>query len=240
MTTLPFTANGHDTPIPDGTLSNVFTDGFWRLFIPELAFPCRTCGQDLKLLATDGSVTVREPCPYPDGLTSVITLDVPSGKLIVADSLRPAYNWTDADLTASYNSKLGQYQAVLAMAAQGCAFGPVGNTCPGLYRTGDGTYAIASLDYDEDQDEEIVPAGWRKLAGIITDLWAYSIAGYEDWKAKGGNPIPDGWSKTLVEVPPGTYEFTHHTGKRSFNDDGHGTITYASIRYLGNEKGNPS
>jgi hypothetical protein len=237
---LSFTANGHDTALPDATMATVATDAFGRLFIPELAFPCRTCGQDLKLQVTGDTVTAATPCPYPDGITTTITLAVPSGTILVTDDLRPLYDWRDKGRhdppgMASYNSVLGQHQAIAAMAAQGCAYGPVGNTCPRLYRTRDGAYVIASPDYDEDAGQEVVPAGWELLAGIITDLWAYSIADYEDWKAKGGNPDDLGFTETLVEVPPGTYEFTCHTGERSFND-AHGTVIYAGIQYLGDNE----
>lgn len=225
MRNLVFRPNGHLLGKDDGQLVS-YSDTVSHVF--ETVSRCGMCGERPEYYADDKTVTVRTPCPYPDGVTTVIRLEVPSGKLVVTDDLRPAYDWRDSDLTASYNSVLGQHQAVLAMAAQGCAYGPVGNTCPGLYRTGEDTYVIAIPDYDEKADAEILPESWTELAGIITDLWAYSIADYEDWQAKGGDNT-GGWYR-VVNVPPGTYEFTHHTGERGFDRDAPGTVVFADIR----------
>jgi hypothetical protein len=225
---LPFNANGHQSQFADGQLVYV-SYSLGDPFVPDLmSARCGTCDARLDSEVTD-AVTVRTPCPYPDGVTSVITLAVPSGKVIVSDDLRPVYDWDDSEM-ASYNSALGQKQAVEAMAAAGCAYGPVGNSCPGLYRTGPDTYVIASLGYDE-ESEEILPAGWEYLTAIITDLWAYSIADYEDWKAKGGDPGSLNWADSVIGIAPGTYQFTHHTGERNLDRDAEGTVIFADIRY---------
>jgi hypothetical protein len=228
--TLPFRANGHLTRIADGELTEIFTPdpGLTELarkygietIVPSLGHSrCGNCDALLLLTITDDAILVRgDPCPYPEGLTSVIALDVPSGKIIVTDDLRPVYNWNDTDM-ASYNSALGQHQAIQAMAATGCAYGPVGNSCPGLFRTGGDSYVIASPGYDEDTDTELLPGHWELLAGIVTDLWAYSVADYDHWIAKGGDPDSLSWSRIVVGIPPGRYEFTHHSGENSFNRD---------------------
>ncbi|MCZ1021106.1 hypothetical protein [Streptomyces noursei] len=174
----------------------------------------------------EDAVEVVDPCPYPDGITTTITLDVPSGKLLVTDDLRPVFNWDD-NVIADYNTVLGQAQAVEAMAAVGCAYGPVGNSCPGLYRTGPDSYIIASPRYDDD-DNPSIPESTR-LAGICTNLWAYSLADFEHWKAKGGDPAELGWTGTVVDVPPGAYRFTHHSGERGFDSDSLETVIFAHI-----------
>lgn len=239
--TATFRANGHQARVADGE-AVVFYRASHGIgpYCPRLDYDrCGTCDARLTLRFGDDEITVTEPCPYPDGITTTITLAVPSGKLIVTDDLRPVYDWRDRDRNdpegmAGYNSSLGQHQAILTMAAAGCAYGPVGNSCPGLYLTGEGTYVIASAGYDEDADQEVRPDGWLRLAGVITDLWAYSIADYEDWKARGGDGArfarqEPGWDWDLVSVPPGTYQFTHHTGERSFDQDASGTVIYADI-----------
>jgi hypothetical protein len=230
ITDLTFRANGHLFHVEDGKQVAVFTLQPSEPFIPDLtAARCAFCDQWAEpLVVTSDAVTVATPCPYPDGLTSVITLEVPSGKVIVTDDLRPVYNWDDAEM-ASYNSALGQYQATGAMAAAGCAYGPVGNSCPGFYRTGGDTYVIASLAYDEETDKEVLPAGWELLAGIVTDLWAYSVADFGDWVDKNGDPATPA---VVVDLPRGTYQFTHHSGERSFNHDAEGTVVFAHIQRI--------
>ena len=229
---MTFKPNGHLLGAADGDTVEVFTGPVSGLNVLGLAYSCALCGQHPGFKASGDTVTVRTPCPYPNGLTSRVTLAVPSGKVIVTDSLRPVYDWDDNEI-ADYNSVLGQHQAIAVMATQGCAFGPVSNSCPGLYRTGEGSYVIANLAYDEENDAEILPGGWEFRAGIITDLWAYSVADYADWQEKGGDPAGLGWGQTVVSVTPGTYEFTHHSGERGFNDDFGSLVVYADIRFLG-------
>lgn len=229
--TLTFKANGHRALVADGDAVTICEFDGMEPYATNLGIipRCGTCAGKLDFTLTDEAVIVKEPCPYPDGITTVINLEVPSGKLIVTDDLRPVYNWDDNDI-ADYNTALGQHQAILAMAAQGCAYGPVGNTCPSLYQTGDDAYVIASLEYDEDTDEAILPSGWKELAGVCTDLWAYSIADFDHWVSRGGDSGSLDWTLSSVEVPAGTYQFTHHTGERSFDQYAPGTVIFADIK----------
>ena len=242
MKSMPLRANGHLFSVPDGQAIMIIEDSFGRAFSPELPFPCQACDASPWLRVTGDAAWMQGPCPYAEGITTVTTLAVPSGTLIVSDSLRPVYDWRGEDLTVSYNSRLGQHQAALAMAARGCAFGYVSNTSPGLYRTGDGAYAIASLNYypdggEELTEEEATPPGWTLLARICTDLWAYSIADFEDWASRGGNTAALGYGDTLVAVPPGTYQVTCHTGERSFDwGDNPGATVYANIKKVKDEQ----
>lgn len=234
MRALPFHANGHQAHIDNGALIDVYlVDGLEPFFSPPPG-RCGSCGDALDLRAADNAVQVANPCPYPDGLTTVITLDVPSGKLIVSDDLRPVYNW-DADEVADYNSALGQAQVTRALAKAGCAFSSIGNSCPGLYRTGPDSYIIASPGYDENDGEPAAAPG-EELAGIITDLWAYSVADYAHWQARGGEVAMLGWGDTVVDVTPGNYEFTSHSGERGFDPHAAGTVIFAHIRRITPEK----
>jgi hypothetical protein len=203
----------------------------WPQMLGDHLFECSYCGQYFAPRIADDAVYVDEPCQHTDGITTVITLKVPSGKIVVTDDLRPVYSVERNDL-ASYNSALGQAQFIEAMAAIGCAYGPVGNTCPGLYRTGDDSYIIANPEYDYEDDEKPSLPESDCLASICTDLWAYSIADYEDWKARGGDSDDLGWSDSIVEIPPGTYQFTHHSGERDFDRDAPGTIVFAHIKKI--------
>ena len=107
-----------------------------------------------------------------------------------------------------------------------CAYGPVGNSCPSLYQTGENTYAIVSPAWDEDTDEPVFDGTHR--AGITTDLWAYSIADHDDYLAKGG--VLGQYGPEVVEVPNGIYTFSHHTHEKAFNGgDWQATQVYATI-----------
>lgn len=228
----PFDANGHVTSHRGDTIK-VITYGDNELFITDHVYDCAMCGRILETVISGEKVQITAPCTLPDGITTKILLDVPSGKIIVTDDLRPVYDGFNDREFAPYNTAMGQAQVVQGYASQGCAYGPVGNSCPGLYRTGEGTYVIASPAYDDDVDE-ILPKGWELIAGIATDLWAYSIADFGDWTARGGDvrELEElGYAK-VVDIAPGTYEFTHHAMEKGFDGHAEGTVIFAEIRKL--------
>jgi hypothetical protein len=190
---------------------------------------CGTCDDGRELIVTDNYVIPAEKCPYPQGITTETTVRFSSGKIVVTDDLRPIYDGFDAESFASYNTALGTAQVVQTFAAQGCAFGCVLNTCPSLYRVSESKYVIANLHYDED---DVLPEGWQELAGIVTDLWAYSIADYEDWTSKGGDPSELRWGDNVIDFPVGTYRVIYHGGERDFDPHGRGTIIFAEIEKM--------
>ncbi|WP_328973633.1 hypothetical protein [Streptomyces sp. NBC_00239] len=214
----PLNLNGHAL-LPKHPDVMIFVEPDEDPFVTGLHRRCATCDESPRFVLRDGTVHVQEPCAYPMGITTEITLNVPSGKLIVTDDLRDVYD-VDFDAGASYNSALGQAQVVEAMAAIGCAFAPVGDSSPNLYRDGANNYVIASPLYD-DNDVPHLPEALAEaecLAEISTELWAYSIADFEDWKAKGGTPGSKLLGEyTVADVAPGTYKFTLHVGERGFD-----------------------
>ncbi len=252
--TVPFHANGHwltrdraDTvevlALEIGEETHVYLDR------SDMSYSCALCGEFIETRDTAEAVYIDTPCPAAEGLTTVTRLEVPSGKLIVSDDLRPVFDGFDHDGFASYNSVLGQQQVIEAFAEQGCAFGPVGNSCPTLWQTGEDTYVVARKPWAEGlddpwayEDDVLAPEGARKLASVCTDLWAYSIADLEHWLSKGGTLVPkydkktgettmqpESWADTIVEVPPGTYEFTFHGGELDFDPDAD-DVVWADIR----------
>lgn len=203
---------------------------------------CGRCGEYLRL-RFEGDMLVAKiegpdnsdlsvPCACPDDLETVTVLHVPSGRLIVDDSLRDVYNPDFKDV--DYNSAMGQAEAVRRNAEAGCAYGPVLNTSPGLYKTPTG-YAIANTGWDDETCERLEPEGWTELARVCTDLWAYSIADYQDFLDKGGKPIEEEdnyGSRSVVEVEPGDYEFTLYTGRADFDCHGEGNVVFATIKKI--------
>jgi hypothetical protein len=242
MLTVPFESNGHRVSNDDkGRTVQVLSlqvgeETHLHLDRSRMSYSCWQCGAFIDPEVTAEVVRVKTTCPVPaDGITSVILLEVPSGKIVVDDDMRPMFSGFDHDGFASYNSVLGQHQVIEAFAEDGCAFGPVGNSCPGLWKVGEDAYQIARMPYGDDEDAEDfdeprpVPADAQRLAGICTDLWAYSIVDFDEWVRRGGDPEDMPNIAEIVEIPAGTYEFTHHSGELGFDgDDDH--VVYADIR----------
>lgn len=194
---------------------------------------CGVCGEYVTFSPTEdrSSMVASSECSLPDGITTKIFLTVSSGKIIVTDDLRPVYGDFDESKFVSYNSARGQAQVIEAYAAQNCAYGPVGNSCPSLICTGEGKYVIVSPS--EDEDEDILG---NKLAWVCTDLWAYSIADYQEWLDRGGDLSKLGWSDNVIDFPNGVYEFTHHSGEKQFmknEDNWYSSLVFAHIRKVG-------
>lgn len=180
--------------------------------LPCFMSHCGECGMPLKAELKEDTVFIRGPegksCPHPNGMPAYdFEISVPSGKLVVANDLRRYFKkpkWKDEEELLELSCNFGMKQESLAWASQGMAHAFVGNTCPSVYqvRKKPGKYIIAVDAYTED-DEMLEPRGiW--LADICTDLWWYSLADeslLKSRKYRGKDPV--------IEVPPGTYRFTH-------------------------------
>lgn len=197
-----------------------------------LRYGCAVCDEAPELRVTAAAVEVLNACPYPEGITTEIVLAVPSGRIIVTDNLRHVYDWDD-EAIGDYNTAIGQARAIRAMADAGCAYGPVGNSCPGFYRTGPDSYIIARGGYDEDSGDRTSPAtGAKQLASICTDLWAYSLADLAHFTSLGGSITELGGNADIVDVTPGAYRFTHHTGEATFDHDTAQPLIFAHVERI--------
>jgi len=129
-------------------------------------------------------------------------LNVPSGKMVVANDLR--HDWPvvgDYDVNSNYGCRMTSEQYA---ERAGMAHAFVGNTCPGMNRLSLTEFIIGVDEYAEDGK----PAGKLKgeeVAGICTDLWWYSIVDYDDFVQRLGKPK----ERAVVECKPGVYQFRH-------------------------------
>lgn len=185
---------------------------------------CSHCGETEFGLETNGKVVriAGKPCPYPDGLPlTEWELNVPSGKLVVANNLCALFPVISDD--PDINTVLGCRQRALTYAEAGLAHGFVGNTCPGVYLVGSGSgaaYKIATKPHNEVWDgSKYVAVRTPKFKGkfvasICTDLWWYSICDGDEFDRRVkhfGEKASDFGAKT-VRVRPGVYRFRHDEG----------------------------
>jgi hypothetical protein len=250
--TLPIRTNGHRVTgyNGDGTVKVLFTEYTIDADQAEQAetagiattatfgtvvghlFNCAYCGDYVQTRVTDDAVYVDKPCEFSDGITTTIRLNVPSGKIVINDDLRPVYDGYDDTHRkfADYTSDLGVAQVIEEFAKQGCAFGFVGDAWPDLFQTGEGEYVLANCGWDEELDGPRTPEGWTRLAGVDGAIWSYSIADFGDWVARGGDVKNLDEDAEIVRIPTGTYEFTYHGGERGFDRHAAGTVIFTHIK----------
>ncbi len=187
---------------------------------------CGICDSELDLLTDGQSVFTSLPCPYPDGFTIEIELNVPSGKIVAADDLR---EWFDIFGSFNINSSMGCRLSTEQYARIGCAHGYVGNSCPGIYQVDNSKFIIATCGHDEKAEAEdnendgTIHPGGKRVASIVTDLWWYSLVDGDEFKRRAGSmPKKEYGHPDVFKVKPGVYRvrhFTHDHKKMPNRDD---------------------
>jgi hypothetical protein len=51
-------------------------------------------------------------------------------------------------------------------------------------------------------------------------------------RSEGRDPGKLGWSATVADITPGTYQFTHHSGERGFDRDVAETVIFAHFERI--------
>jgi hypothetical protein len=193
---------------------------------------CNYCGEHVSKMETNG-IVVRyggPSCEYPDGLPlTEWELNVPSGKLAVANDLRRLFPLPDGD-DFDVNTILGCRQTALAYAANGMSHASVGNTCPGVYQCGDGLFKIATEPYEDVKPRPKFEG--KRVAGICTDLWWYSICDYAEFerRCKRFKQKAKDFRVETVTVKPGVYRFRHDEEARRL--DGPGECVFARFEWV--------
>lgn len=164
---------------------------------------CTYCGKGYKVSFDGTWKVVGAPCKYPEGLpTTTWELNVPSGKLVVANDLRDVFPMSES--VSSVNMILGQHETALAYSRVGMSHASVGNSCPSVYRRDAEHYTISggvpeeyksstylgkegdeykyeNVEWAEGEYEAAVEAMGEDVASICTDLWWYSIVDYDEY-----------------------------------------------------------
>lgn len=172
---------------------------------------CFYCGTK-KLVFECNGVSLRyggDECSLPEGFPpNEWELNVPSGKLVVANDLREWFPLPEGD-EFDVNTVHGTRATTTAYANVGLSHAFVGNTCPGVYLVAPDTYNILCAAYDDDYNSLAVKG--KRVAGISTDLWWYSLCDLNEFKLrlkkfKGTLKSADA---KVIKIKPGVYRFRH-------------------------------
>lgn len=169
--------------------------------------------------------------------TTVVEIDVPSGRLIAADSLCSIEHF-DVDPPLSINYGFGLDVWAKKFAELNLAYAFVGNTSPSVTRDAAGLIQVVSPDWNEKTHEPKLDAGERVVASICTDLWAAMLTDYQGWLDHGGPDVaaanaPYALEKyNVIDVAPGKYRWTVYSHSDRFDRDRDGRVTYAQLELI--------
>lgn len=191
---------------------------------------CSYCGADCLEAETNGAmIRIKGACTLSDGFPpNEWELNVPSGKIVIANDLRQLFPVMG---DRNINKLTEQRATSLDYAATGMSHGFVGNSCPGVYQTGKVKYKVANHSKSK-----------RRVAGICTDLWWYSMCDLDEFKRRcehfRSQILKEGakgdlvevalkhWGCTVIDVVPGVYRFRHFD---EVSDDYRKQIVYATF-----------
>lgn len=193
---------------------------------------CDLCGKPVRFenlnLEDPHNVPVSETsCEISDDVLLEVILEVPSGKIVVANSLKHEFTLSD-EFTKDYsnnslNHKLGRVNYNLEYAKQDVLYvSALGS--PSLYLSPDGEMVFAFLDEDDYDSGE-----WKELADLSGSLWAYMAVDYQKFIDAGHDIENEHDEKHVIEVTPGTYKITSYTETKDFKWDSCDTVIYGKI-----------
>lgn len=196
------------------------------------SFRCPSCGESNLGMETNGQVmrVQGSGCPFPEGLPlTEWELNVPSGKIVVANDLRRIFPILSNDF--DIGTGFGCRATSLAYAAIGLSHAYVGNTCPKVFKGIDGTFTIANSSYEEEDESTSPKEEGDRVASICTDLWWYSICDQDEFKlrCKHFQVKAKTFRTQVVTLKPGVYRFTHD--ERATPSD-NGTCLYTRFEWV--------
>lgn len=171
-----------------------------------------------------------------------VAIDVPSGKLVVDNDLRDLFpDVEDMPHIDGQGVQFWMKAYTEAYGKIGLLHGYVGNSCPSVYKYGDTLYIgnqPSDVEWSEYKKRPFVAhpqIPGKRVAGVCTDLWWYSICDHDEFIRRGGkvNRSVHPWQNPdIVKVRPGRYVLSHHwpftDGKDSYREK---RMVYATIKW---------
>lgn len=150
---------------------------------------CSNCGDAVQFMFNGKTLKIEDECPFKGNVSYEFELNVPSGKMVVANDLRQYFR-----VIGHYdvNTAKGCMLTSQKYAEVGMAHAMVGNTCPGVYKLANDKFAIGYR------------VKGRKVGSVCTDLWWYSIADFDEYHKRKCDV-----DHNVVKCKPGVYKFKH-------------------------------
>lgn len=171
---------------------------------------CPFCEVEIYLETNGTTLRIKDSCPNPQGYPlSEWELNVPSGKMVIANDLRNLFPIPELHVLDPLH-----HHAQVQASQYGLSMGYVGNTCPNVFLN----WEKDSLTISPEDKRE----GEEKVHTILTSLWWYCIADYDELLKRTehfGGSLSD-VDGVVVEVDPGVYTFSHNNLWHLFDKTG--------------------
>lgn len=187
--------------------------------------PCGNCGEDIKFFTKDkGETLVAESeCPYKDGFPPIeVTLEVPSGEILLFNDLREFYENEGKDPYFDINTNAGIKDYCEYIAKLGMVSHFVGNTCPDVVQVSPERLEIGNFRCEHEDGCKLpecpMPSCNRptEIGSICTDLWWYCAVDRSEFEKRIGKTTEQyqkeyndtgAWPQIVrAKVTPGTYK----------------------------------
>ncbi len=229
---IPINTNGHIVHFSHITLKGDVSKN-WKecnadIDVSFTSKECCNCGEVIENIKLDSrGVTVgNTKCKYSNGLKYDFYLNVPSGKLVIANDLRALFPMHgDYYINLAFNCM----KTSMKYASMGLAHAFVGNTCPSVFKLDNSNFAIGvkgSRNQNPIKDA-------KRVAGICTDLWWYSICDFDEFQKRNKKNID--FDVSIVKCEPGYYKFTHLYFKNN-TEDYKKPVLYTKIKRVSKPK----
>jgi hypothetical protein len=148
-----------------------------------------------------------EDCPIDAKLPYSAEIDIPSGKMVMANHLSPLFKEVDEKYSEemSINYVWGRKNTTLAYAKQGYIEMNIGNCSCRMYKMNNTSSKFVVGESD-------CVKGRKEVANVCTDFWGYGIADLDLAMKNGLEKMQKDrphMSFDVIPCKPGRYRFTH-------------------------------
>lgn len=206
-------------------------------------YKCYDCAKPIRLTLKGSHIHLDCETVCENNADFYVDIDFPTGEVVYGDwpdrfsEIRDEGYIDDCDDGESINYIKGQRQRTEGYAKQGIFHLSVGNSSPTwYYNEMTAEIVIGSKGYDEETDEPIIPAGYKKMGYFCTDLWWVTMldrSRYDEMISKLPKKRTKKYYNCKVEtahIKPGRYRF--FLVPANGPDDDY-TRVFAEAQYLG-------
>lgn len=219
-----------------------YGDGDMKYPISHSSFSCKNCDESCRLAFAENCtrlVITNDPCSDATYVPYKVKLEISSGKLAISDRLLVEIPNPD-NKYFEIGSIKGRRDYAHDAEKHGLIRGYLYRSAIALLHEATNDIIIAELPLDE-EEEDIIPDGYRVLGNINVDTWSYELMDAEVYLQIDAEKINHSRynfdTLYIANVPNGVYEFIHYADDPEHpeyvDEDSTEMLIHAHGKYLG-------